>query len=128
MSKCTAITKKGEQCQAIAGAGQQYCYMHSPQFEQARHRNAAKGGRIAGRGRPMNELTELKEILRDLARRIESGLIDRADAIAMNQVYNSVIRCVSVELQVSEQMELRQRIDQLEEDLALQDNKHGYVA
>lgn len=40
--------------------------------------------------------------------------MDRADAIACGQLYNSLPRAVSVDLKVKEQMELERRLEELE--------------
>jgi hypothetical protein len=127
MARCEATTNKGTLCQNLAREGSTYCYMHSPEHAQARHRNAVKGGRIAGKGRPLLELRDTKEELLRLKNDVLEGTIDRADAICVNQLLNSYIRCITVELQVHEQLELRERIEALEEDVALRD-ENGYVA
>jgi hypothetical protein len=49
--------------------------------------------------------------------------MDRADAAVCGQLYNTLLRAISVELKVTEQRELIERLEQLEQ---AQDQKGGY--
>ena len=53
---------------------------------------------------------------------VRSGTMDRADAAVCGQLYNTLIRAVSVELKILEQRELIERIEQLEQS---QEQKGG---
>jgi hypothetical protein len=52
-----------------------------------------------------------------LADMVEEGQMDRADAAVISQIWGTYLRAVSVELKAREQLEITQRLEQLEEDL-----------
>jgi hypothetical protein len=54
---------------------------------------------------------------------VRNGTMDRADAAVCGQLYNTLLRAISVELKVTEQRELIERLEQLEQ---AQDQKGGY--
>jgi hypothetical protein len=95
----------------------QYCINHHPDKAEARRRRASRGGKAGGRGRPLSELQETKMLLKGLAGRVLNKSVDRADAAVANQLLNSYIRCISVELHVREQVEVVGRLEALEEAL-----------
>jgi len=92
----------------------EWCWNHHPDYEQARRRRASKGGRRGGRGRPILELQQTKAQLNKLRDEVLAGTVDRGDASVANQIMNTFVRCISTELQVREQLELRERLEQLE--------------
>jgi hypothetical protein len=120
MSRCAGIRADGGRCKAEAMPEAEWCWNHHPDYEQARRRRASKGGRRGGRGRPLLELQQTKAQLNKLCDEVLAGTIDRGDASVANQLLNTFVRCISTELQAREQLELRERLEQLE---ALMDAK-----
>jgi hypothetical protein len=114
MSKCTAITQSGNRCKGIAIDGSDYCYAHHPDHAANRHRNASKGGKRGGRGRPLTDVSEVKQRLASLADDALNGTVDKSVATAVAQIWNTYLRAVTTELQVKEQRELVQRLEELE--------------
>jgi hypothetical protein len=95
----------------------QWCWNHHPDYEQARRRRASKGGKRGGRGRPQAELSEIKARLSDLADDVLEGHQDKGVAAVASQVLNVLLRAISVETKLKEQLELVQRLEALEEGL-----------
>src|SRR5215208_4162010 len=114
MDKCSGITRSGEACKGKPFDNSQWCYYHHPEYVEERKRHGAKGGKRAGRGRPQVELSNIKTQLHDLADGVLDGSVDRADASVAGQLLNIVLRAVTVELQVREQLELTERVEDLE--------------
>jgi hypothetical protein len=114
MGKCTAITQSGNRCKGIAIDGSDYCYAHHPDHAANRHRNASKGGKRGGRGRPLTDVSEVKQRLASLADDALNGTVDKSVATAVAQIWNTYLRAVTTELQVKEQRELVQRLEELE--------------
>jgi hypothetical protein len=111
LARCTGITRDGEQCREIAIDGLGYCYAHDRAEE--RRRNAHKGGRRGGRGRPSVELATLKERLSTLADDVLEGSVNRGDAAVVGQLLNTVIRAIGVELRVREVEDLERQVEEL---------------
>jgi hypothetical protein len=114
MSRCAGIRADGGRCKAEAMPEAEWCWNHHPDYEQARRRRASKGGRRGGRGRPLLELQQTKAQLNKLCDEVLAGTVDRGDASVANQLLNTFVRCISSELQAREQLELRERLEQLE--------------
>jgi hypothetical protein len=111
--RCATITKGGSHCKLPATHGP-YCRQHAPEFADERRRDARRGGRIAGRGRPLTELREVKHRLLQLAEQVLDGDLDRANVVAAGQLYNTALRALEVERRWREQDELLERIEALE--------------
>jgi hypothetical protein len=111
--RCSHTYEDSSQCRRIVSAEQQYCYSHDPGRAGERKRNAARGGRAKASG----ELGRVKARLHTLADMVEEGQMDRADAAVISQIWGTYLRAVSVELKAREQLEITQRLEQLEEDL-----------
>jgi hypothetical protein len=121
MAGCSGIKADGGRCKAQAIAGSPWCFNHHPDYEERRRRRASRGGKRGGRGRPQAELADVKDRLRAMIDDVRNGTMDRADAAVCAQLYNSLLRAVSVELKVREQLELEQRVEELEHLLERQD-------
>jgi hypothetical protein len=105
----------------VVVSGQQtYCYHHDPATAEKRKRVASKGGK----GKPNRELSDIKRRISGLVTGVLEGTTDRADAAVCGQLLNTVIRAVGVELKVREQLELIERVEELEEIVERQ-NKRG---
>ncbi len=113
MPRCSHTYANSSQCRRIVSAEQEYCYSHDPQRASERKRNAARGGRAKASG----ELGRVKARLHTLADMVEEGQMDRADAAVISQIWGTYLRAVSVELKAREQLEITERLEQLEEDL-----------
>ena len=78
----------------------------------------------AARSRPSRELGAIKQRLTELADDVLEQRVDKAVAAVASQVLNVYLRAVSVELKVTEQRELIERLDALEEQLE-RDTRRG---
>ena len=123
MSRCAGIRADGGRCKAEAMPEAEWCWNHHPDYEQARRRRASKGGKRGGRGRPQAELSDIKRRLSDLADDVLEGRQDKAVAAVGAQVLNVLLRAISVETKLKEQLELIGRLENLEE--GLEQNKRG---
>ena len=123
MAKCSGITQAGTACKGIPIGGSSYCYVHHPDYADERRRHGSKGGKRGGRGRPQAELTNIKERLSDLADDVLEGRQDRGVAAVVSQVLNVYLRAVSVELKVKEQLELLERVEEVERRLSVNQQK-----
>ena len=123
MSLCSGIKPDGGRCKAQATRGSQFCIGHDPDQADARRRRASKGGKRGGRGRPQAELADIKRRLLELTDAVLDGSQNRADAAVAGQLLNAVIRAVGVELRVREQLDLVERLEELEEIVERQNKK-----
>ena len=123
MASCSAIKADGGRCRAIAIGDSYWCHAHHPDRAERRSRAASRGGRRGGRGRPLLELGEIKDRIREMAEDVRAGKMDRSDAAVCGQLYGTLIRCVSVELKAREQLELIERVEELER--LLESKKEG---
>ena len=114
MALCSGIRADGGRCRAQAMRDSAYCIGHDPDQAEARRRRASKGGKRGGRGRPQAELAGIKARLSDLADDVLEGRQDKGVAAVASQVLNVYLRAVSVELKAREQMELIERLEELE--------------
>ena len=81
---------------------------------RSRQRRTTQEGRREGKSKPNRELSNIKTRLSELAEQVLAGEVDRSDAVAVGQLYNTVIRAVGVELKVREQTDLIERLEELE--------------
>jgi hypothetical protein len=114
MARCAFIKPGGDRCGSIAMKGYDTCYGHRPDLADERQRNASKGGKRGGRGRPQAELANIKARLSDLADDVLEGRQDKGVAAVASQILNVYLRAVSVELKAKEQAELLERLEALE--------------
>jgi hypothetical protein len=112
--RCSHTYGDYSQCRRIVSAEHEYCYSHDPRRAAERKRNAARGGRAKASG----ELGRVKARLHTLADMVEEGQMDRADAAVISQIWGTYLRAVSVELKAREQLEITERLEQLEEGLS----------
>lgn len=122
MAKCSGITQAGTACKGIPIDGSAWCYVHDPDHAEERRRHGARGGKRGGRGRPQAELTDIKNRIRAMVEDVRNGTVDRADAAVCGQLYNTLLRAISVELKVVEQKDILNRMDELE---AMLEQKNG---
>jgi hypothetical protein len=97
---------------------QTHCWWHDPANAEERKRAAARGGKRAGRGRPLAELAQIKELLKDLTERVlgQEGTkpIETGKAAVANQLINTRLRAIEQERKLKETEELEERIEALE--------------
>jgi hypothetical protein len=127
LARCGAIKPNGERCKVRVTLGSEWCWNHDPAHEEARRRHGSKGGKRGGRGRPQAELTNIKARLSDLADDVLADKVDKGVAAVASQVLNVYLRAVSVELKVTEQLELIERLEALETVLEQrkEERRHG---
>jgi hypothetical protein len=115
---CAAIKPDGARCKARAMQGSQWCFNHHPGHSEERRRNASKGGKRGGRGRPAGSgaegLKDIKDLLKSLTDDVLSGAVERATAIAANQLLNTALRAIELERKWKEIEELEERLEALE--------------
>jgi hypothetical protein len=117
MARCGFVKDDGRPCERIVKASQRYCYSYDPQRVSERKRNAARGGRRGGRGRPVVEVAALRDENSDIRRRLLDGKLRPGVAAVAVQSINTDIRAVSAALKAHEQEELAGRLEALEDVL-----------
>jgi hypothetical protein len=120
MRECSAIKPNGDRCGGRAIDGSEWCWNHDPAYAEARRRNASKGGRRAGRGRPSPataELARLQGRFEDLVDKVLAGEVERGDGTVAAQLLNGARACVVGLLKAREQEELEGRLEEVEEIL-----------
>jgi hypothetical protein len=122
MSQCAGIKRAGGRCEVVVSGQQTFCYHHDPATAEKRKRVATKGGK----SKPNKELADIRRLIGGLIRGVLKGTTDRADAAVCVQLLNTQIRVVSVELRVREQLDLIERVEELESLLERQKERGGY--
>jgi hypothetical protein len=119
--RCIAIKKDGSHCSKEAEPGSTLCWSHDPANEEERRRIASRGGRASTavlaerRGPVAQEIRELKDELRALARNVKEGEVPPPVGTALNQIYNTLLRAMDQERRIKETGELEARLAKLEE-------------
>jgi hypothetical protein len=114
MARCSAIKADNGRCKVEAIPGEEWCWNHHPDYEEARRRRASKGGKRGGRSRPRVELSGLKAQLQDLVRDGLAGDLETGRAAVANQLINTHLRAIETERKVKETEELEERMEALE--------------
>jgi hypothetical protein len=120
MGRCSAIKLDGERCRGVPVGGSSFCAAHHPATQEKRLAGARKGGRIAGRGRPVagGEIFAVKEILAhacdQLLKPPGERVLDRQDAVVLSQLCNTRLRALETERRTVEHDDLLQRLEELE--------------
>jgi hypothetical protein len=125
LAKCTGITRTRTRCEGVAIRGSVYCYAHDPDRAEQRRRNASKGGRRGGRGRPSAELARLQSHFEELAEKVLNGEVERGVGAMVGQLLNGARACVRDGLAAREQEELVARLEALEVTLEHNKEKPG---
>jgi hypothetical protein len=119
--RCTAIKKDGSRCSKDAEPGNALCWSHDPANEEERRRIASRGGKASTavlaerRGPAVQEIRELNDELRSLARDVKEGKVTPPVATALNQIYNTRLRAMELERRTKETEENEKRLATLEE-------------
>jgi hypothetical protein len=115
MRTCSGIRVDGGRCQAQAMRNSEWCLNHDPNRVEENRRRSSKGGRRGGRGRPIAELSSLRDENAQIRRRLLDGeLLPNVAAVAVQSI-NTDIRAVGVALKAREQEEILERIEALEQ-------------
>jgi hypothetical protein len=122
--RCAGTKRDGTPCTATVEPPQRFCWWHDPANADKRRRAASK----AGKAKPNRELASIKRRLSDLADDVLTGAVDKGVAAVASQVLNVYLRAVSVDLKVTEQLELIERLEGLEEGLEQQKGGRRYGA
>jgi hypothetical protein len=105
----------------------QWCFSHHPDYEHERRRRGSKGGKRAGRGRPVSELGALRVENAEIREQLLKGELPPGAAAVAIQSINTDIRAVSAALKAREQEELESRLEELEHALeARKESRWGY--
>jgi hypothetical protein len=120
LAKCSAITRNGARCRGIPIDASGLCHAHHPDRAEARRRAGSKGGKRGGRGRPSSELARLQERFEELAEQVLTGKIDKGVGAVAAQLLNGARACVATRLKAIEQEDILERIEELEEIAARQ--------
>ena len=114
--QCSGITSKGTRCTRSVEGPNGLCWLHDPTRSEERKRASSK----AGKAKPNRELADVKDRLRAMIDDVRDGTMDRADAAVCGQLYNTLIRAVSVELRLREVEELAREVEELRDALEVQ--------
>jgi hypothetical protein len=120
--RCAGTKRDGAPCTATVEPPQRFCWWHNPANADKRRRAASK----AGKAKPNRELASIKTRLSDLADDVLADKVDKGVAAVASQVLNVYLRAVSVELKVTEQLELIERLESLEEALEQRKGERRY--
>ncbi len=93
MPRCAGTKPDSSKCTVLVSRDGQYCYWHDPTKQEARKRNAAKGGRSRWSG----ELAEVRSEIRTDLEELKSGELAPKMAAALWQGYNTLLRCIEAE-------------------------------
>jgi hypothetical protein len=104
--------------------GYPVCYGHRPDLADERKRNASRGGKAGGRGRPSSDLAALHNLLEDLIERVVGGLEPYPAAVA-GQLVGVRLRLLEFERKVKETDELEAKLDEMAEALERQKERSG---
>ena len=110
-SICTGTKRDGSPCTLLSSGSSGLCWAHDPANEERRRRGQSRGGR----NKPSRELVDLKRRLSELVNDVLEGRVERGDGAVVSQILNVYLRAISVELKVTEQRELIERLDALEQ-------------
>jgi hypothetical protein len=110
--------------------GSTWCFNHSPDYSEQRRRNASKGGRAGGRGRPATgeEVQWLRRTLKDVVEGVLAGTLERSRAAVAVQALGGLRSLLETEHRIKEAQEFEERIAVLEERLAEQQPGTEYWA
>ena len=128
MPRCGFVKDDGGPCERIVKASQRYCYSHDPGRVGERKRNAARGGRRGGRGRPVAELARLGARFEELADMVLRKEVNRADGAVAGQLLNGARACTRDGLKAKEVEELEGRLEELEQTIAQRKEKERWSA
>jgi hypothetical protein len=92
----------------------EWCFSHHPEHAEGRRQRASKGGKRAGRGRPLLEVHDIAAQLQALVDKVLAGDLARADAAVIGQLLNYKRAVIATALTVRQQEEMEARLEELE--------------
>ncbi len=92
MTTCAALRAGGGRCKAPAMEGYEHCYSHSPAYAEQRRRNASRGGKSGGRGRPQTEASDIKAEIRSIIAGVLSEKIPQGRGAVALQGFGVLLR------------------------------------
>jgi hypothetical protein len=114
MTLCPGIKRDGGRCTVTVEPPQTHCWWHDPANAEARRRAASR----AGKSKPNRELSEIKDLLKDLTSRVLKvegyAPLETAPAAIANQLINTRLRAIEQERKIRETEDLEARIEALE--------------
>jgi hypothetical protein len=121
--QCSGITGKGTRCTRSVEGPNGLCWLHDPTRSEERRRAASK----AGKAKPNRELADVKDRLRAMIDDVRCGRMARGDASVCAQLYNSLLRALSLELKIREVEELVREVEEIRAALETRkESRWGY--
>jgi hypothetical protein len=111
---CAATKRNGEPCTLPSYGSSDLCWAHSPETAERRRKGQSRGGR----NKPSKELVDIKSRLSQLAEDVLEGAVEKSTGAIVSQILNTYIRALDVELKAIEQLQIVERLEAVEEDLA----------
>ena len=113
--QCAGITREGRRCARSAEGPNGYCWLHDPSHAEQRRRAASR----AGKAKPSQEISLLKDELRDLIADVKAGDLDRNDAAVMVQAYRALQGLIELERRVRETDDLAAEVEELKREYGI---------
>ena len=110
MARCAGIKRDGGRCTTVVDPSYTHCYQHDPDRAEERRRNASR----AARSKPSREIVGVKAQLRDLARDVLAGDLETGRAAVANQLINTRLRAMDLEIKIRQADDLEARVERLE--------------
>jgi hypothetical protein len=107
---CRATKRNGEPCTTPVQGANGYCWVHDPANATRRKRAASK----SGRGKASRDVAGVKSQLQELADRVLSGELNRADGAVVSQILNIKLRALELERKLREAEDFEERVAALE--------------
>jgi hypothetical protein len=121
MARCAGIKRDGGRCTTVVEPSHTHCYQHDPDRAEERRRNASR----AARSKPSREIVGVKAQLRDLARDVLAGDLETGRAAVANQLINTRLRAMDLEIKIRQADDLEARVEQLERSEKPEKGAHG---
>ena len=124
---CRATRRDGQPCR-VRALTDDYCFAHSPQLAEKRKAAHATGGRHSAMRERMarrvatSPLFKVQEVLQHTIAGVLQNRIDPRKATAVAALSGALVRCYQVSVVQSQQDELEERLQRLE------DSTHGQHA
>ena len=121
--QCSGITRQGTRCTRSVEGPNGLCWLHDPTRSEERRRAASK----AGKAKPNRELVDVKDRLRAMIEDVGNGKMARADAAVCGQLYNTLIRALSLEVRLREVEDLAREVEEIRAALEIRkESRWGY--
>jgi hypothetical protein len=124
MARCATIKANGERCGAQAMTGFDQCYVHAPEMAEKRSHTNRRGGKRGGRGRTgPADLRDVQRQVKSVIDGVLGGGIETHVGAVVFQGFNVLLRAIDGELRAREQLELEQRLAEVERLLDLHEGE-----